>query len=35
MNWKHKRDRTTAEAKKHEPRTGTKWSYVAAAAAIA
>ncbi|ELZ31087.1 hypothetical protein C474_09639 [Halogeometricum pallidum JCM 14848] len=31
MNWKHRRDRTTAEAKKEEPKSGTDWSFVAAA----
>jgi hypothetical protein len=35
MNWKHKRNRTSAESKKHEPRTGTRWSFVAAAVTIA
>jgi hypothetical protein len=35
MYWKHKRNRSTAEAKKHEPRTGTRWSFVAAAVAVA
>jgi hypothetical protein len=35
MNWNHPRDRTTAEVKQNEPRTGTRWSYIAAAASIA
>ncbi len=35
MNWKHKRNRSSVEAKQHEPRTGTRWSFVAAAVAIA
>jgi hypothetical protein len=35
MNWKHKRDWSTVESKKHEPNTGTRWSVIAAAAAIA
>jgi hypothetical protein len=32
MNWHHKRERLTAEAKREEPTTGTRWSFVAALA---
>jgi hypothetical protein len=30
MKWQHKRNRTTAQAKKDEPDAGTNWSFVAA-----
>jgi hypothetical protein len=30
MNWKHRRDRTKAEAKNEETQTGTNWSFIAA-----
>jgi hypothetical protein len=35
MEWRHPRGRTTVEAKKEEPRSGTEWSFVAAAVAVA
>ncbi|ADQ65911.1 hypothetical protein C499_11933 [Halogeometricum borinquense DSM 11551] len=35
MNWKHRRDRTKAESKKEETKTGTKWSFIAAAVGAA
>ena len=31
MNWTHKRDLSKVEQKKSESRSGTKWSFVAAA----
>jgi hypothetical protein len=31
MNWKHKRNRTKAEAKKSETTSGTRWDFIAAA----
>ncbi|ELZ76887.1 hypothetical protein SAMN04488691_102478 [Haloferax larsenii] len=30
MNWKHRRDLSKAESKKHEATAGTKWSFIAA-----
>jgi hypothetical protein len=35
VNWKHPRNRTKAESKKEEPKTGTDWSFVAAAIGVA
>jgi hypothetical protein len=35
MNWTHKRDQSKAEQKKKEARSGTKWSFVAAAITVA
>ncbi len=35
MNWKHRRNETTAAQKQTETRSGTKWSFIAAATAIA
>jgi hypothetical protein len=35
MNWNHRRNQPNAEAKKSETKTGTNWSFIAAAAAIA
>jgi hypothetical protein len=35
MNWKHKRDRTKAQAKKDETSPGTDWAFIAAAVVAA
>ncbi|EMA44975.1 hypothetical protein C449_09969 [Halococcus saccharolyticus DSM 5350] len=35
MEWQHRRNRTKAEKKNDEPRSGTDWSFVAAAIAVA
>jgi hypothetical protein len=35
MQWMHRRDRSKAQQKKEETRSGTRWSFVAAAVAVA
>jgi hypothetical protein len=35
MSWRHRRDRTKVEAKKEEPRAGTRSSFIAAALVVA
>ncbi|ELZ73647.1 hypothetical protein C457_00130 [Haloferax prahovense DSM 18310] len=35
MNWKHRRNMTKAESKKHEATAGTNWSFIAALAGAA
>ncbi|SDQ93027.1 hypothetical protein SAMN05216278_3096 [Halopelagius longus] len=35
MQWNHRRNQTKAEQKKNESKSGTKWSFIAAATVIA
>lgn len=35
MQWKHRRGRSKVEAKKEESKSGTKWSFIAAATVVA